>query len=262
MEQQINTIEHNHQHSHEEEHSCGCGSGGCGSHGGNGEKSELPIKFQILRAGDKVVEFGSGTGNDCFAVSQIIGTEGSVIGIDFSEENINIARNFQDQLKISNVEFKSGKIENAPLPNDYADILYCNSAFNLHEDKQKIADEMYRVCNHNGLSCVTDFIIFHDIPEGLRKDAANYADSIAGAESPEKFMEYFRKTGFGNVDIIEINKVHLPDDLFEKHLNAEQIKNYKDIESDQGIFKVTLIAEKPTTCAPETCCGNHEKHMN
>ncbi|NOX46947.1 MAG: methyltransferase domain-containing protein [Chlorobi bacterium] len=260
MEQQIKTMEH--EHAYQEEHSCGCGSGGCGSHGGNGGHSDLPIKFQILRAGDKVVELGSGTGNDCFAVSQIVGTEGNVVGVDTSEENISIARNFQDQLKISNVEFKSGKLENVPLPNDYADILYCNTAFNLYNDKQKIADEMYRVSNHNGLSCVTDFIVFHDIPEGLRKDAAKFADSISGAESPEKFMGYFRKTGFGNVDIIEINKVQFPDGVFEKHLDDEQIRQYNDVESDKGIFKVTLIAEKPTTCAPETCCCNHEKHLN
>ncbi|RLD58518.1 MAG: hypothetical protein DRJ05_07905 [Bacteroidetes bacterium] len=251
---------HEHNHTHGQEHSCGCGSGGCGSHGDNDGYSQvekLPIKFQILRPGDKVVEFGSGIGNDCFAVSEIVGTEGKVTGIDLSEDKIQQARNFQDQLKISNVEFKAEKLENVSLPKDYADILYCNNTFNLQYDKQKLADEMYRVCNHNGLSCVTDFIVFHDIPGGLRKDAAEYADSIAGAEDPEKFMEYFRKTGFGNVDIIEINKVHLPDDLFEKHLNAEQIKNYKDIESDQGIFAVTLLAEKPTSCDPGTCGCNH-----
>lgn len=260
MENQIKTVENSHTEA--AEHSCGCGSGGCGSHTENGHNahSNLPIKFQILRPGDKVVEFGSGTGNDCFAVGQIIGEKGKVVGIELSDKDINIAHNFQKQLNINNVEFKVWNKVEVPLPSDYADIIYSTDDFNLYEDKQKIADEMYRVCDHNGLSCVNDYIVFNEVPDGLTKDSAKLAPSIAGAGSPENLISYFKKTGFSNVDIVEINKVQLPEELLNKYLNAAQIEKYKDIESDQGIFKATLIAEKPTECAPETCCCNHDKH--
>jgi hypothetical protein len=75
-------------------------------------------------------------------------------------------------------------------------------------------------------------------------------------------MNYFRKTGFQNVEIVEMKKVHLPQDVFEKHLSAEEVEKYKDVKSDLGIFNVTLVAEKPSTCSPDTCCCNPDKHKN
>jgi hypothetical protein len=75
-------------------------------------------------------------------------------------------------------------------------------------------------------------------------------------------MNYFRKTGFNSGGIVEVNKVKLPDDLLEKYLTAEMIKKYNDIDSDDGIFSVTLVVEKPETCSAETCCGNPDKHKN
>jgi len=266
MEENTKTIEQANEHEQNEHHACGCGSGGCGSHSndhnsGQGQM-EMPIRFQIIRQGDRVVEFGSGTGNDCFAVSQLIGEQGKVVGIDISAENIQVARDYTDQMKVNNVEFREGNIAEAPLPNEYANIVYSNCVFNLQSDKQKVADEMYRVAGHNGLVCISDFVTFHDIPDCLREDAAKLAGCIKGAENIEAFQEYFKKTGFEKVEIAEINKVHLPDDMFEKHLSAEQTEKYKSVESDEGIFNVTLIAEKPSTCAPETCCCNSEKHQN
>ncbi|MCB2221632.1 MAG: methyltransferase domain-containing protein [Bacteroidetes bacterium] len=252
--------QHQHDHSYGEQSSCGCGSGGCGSH--SHSQADLPIRFQILREGDRVVEFGSGTGNDTLAAAQMVGANGKIVGIDMSEKNIQTARDYADQLRINNVEFRHGNIEEAPLPKEYADIVFANCVFNLHKDKQKVADEIYRVAHHNGLVCITDFVIMHDIPEGLRLEGAQLAGCIGGAEKINDFMDYFRRTGFDHVEIVEMKKVHLPNDIFEKYLSAEEVNEYKDVQSEKGIFSVTLIGEKPSTCSPETCCCNPDKHKN
>ncbi len=248
----------------QDEHSgCGCGSGGCGSHSGQGHNhADLPIRFQILREGDRVVEFGSGTGNDVLAAAQVVGEKGKVVGIDISEKNIETACSYSEQFKFNNVEFRKGNVEEVPLPKEYADIVLANCVFNLQSDKQKVADEMYRICDHNALTCVSDFVVIHDIPDGLRKDGAELAGCIGGAEKIDTFMNYFRKTGFQNVEIVEMKKVHLPMDIFEKHLSADEVTKYKDVNSDRGIFSVTLIGEKPATCSAETCCGNPDKHQD
>ncbi len=262
MEENVKAIEEQKQQA---EHSaCGCGSGGCGSHSGGAQQSRenLPIRFQILREGDRVVEFGSGTGNDVLAASQVVGPTGKVVGIDLSDKNIQVARDYSDQLKVNNVEFRKGDVSDVPLAKEYADIAFANCVFNLQGDKQKMADEMYRITDHNGLACVTDFVTIHEVPEGLKKDGAELAGCIGGAENIETFMNYFRKTGFQNVEIVEMKKVHLPQDVFEKHLSTEEVENYKDVKSDKGIFSVTLIGEKPTSCSPETCCCNPDKHQN
>ncbi len=263
MEVEVKTIENTDKVKNS---ACGCGSGGCGSHSDSHEHSEinpdLPSRFQLLQEGDRVVEFGSGTGNDCISAASVVGPKGKVIGIDLSEQNINTARGIVDSMKISNVEFRQGDINAAPVPSEFADVIYSSCVFNLQADKQKVADEMYRVCNHNGYVCVSDFVIINDIPDELRKEASAIAGCIAGAEKVDQFMEYFRKTGFAQGGVVEVNKVKLPDELLQKYLSDEMIKNYSDINSDDGIFSVVLVVEKPETCEAETCCHNADKHKN
>ncbi len=245
---------------------CGCGSGGCGCHSGSHSHSEtdpnLPSRFQLLQEGDRVVEFGSGLGNDCISAATVVGPTGKVIGVDISEENINTSRGAMDSLRLSNVEFRLGDIENVPVPTEYANVIYASCVFNLQTNKQKVADEMYRVCDHNGYVCVSDFVIINDIPDELRKEASIIAGCIAGAEKADVFMNYFQKTGFTQGGIVEVNKVELPQDLLEKYLDADMIKKYNDINSDEGIFSVVLVVEKPETCQAETCCHNADKHKN
>lgn len=268
MEENVNTIEQQHQHNSNETASndaCGCGSG-CGCHSeGQGHahgQTELPIRFQILRKGDKVVELGSGTGNDVLAAAQMIGAEGKVVGIDLKEGNINTSREYAGQLKMNNVEFQQGPMEDLPLENEFANIVFSNCDFNLSKDKQKVADEMYRVVDHNGLACVTDFVSLHDVPQGLREDGSELVSSIAGAENINTFIGYFQKTGFQHVEVVEMKKVHLPQDIFEKYLSADEVEQYKDVKSEKGLFSVTLIGEKPSTCSADTCCCNPDKHQN
>ena len=120
MGENVKTIEQNKK---KVEHSaCGCGSGGCGSHRTNSAQGQmdLPVRFQILREGDRVVEFGSGTGNDTLAAAQLVGSTGKVVGIDISEKNIKTARDYSDQLRVNNVEFRQGDVSEVPLAKEYA----------------------------------------------------------------------------------------------------------------------------------------------
>ena len=224
--------------------------------------TELPGRFQFLEIGDRVVEFGSGTGSDCITVAKVVGLNGKVIGIDLSDKNINEARQKSDSMKLNNVEFRLGNIEAAPVPDEFANVVYSTCVFNLQTNKQKVADEIYRVCEHNGYACVSDFVIINEIPDDLRSEASEIAGCISGAENVEIFMNYFRKTGFTAGGIVEVNKVQLPQELLEKYLDAEMINNYNDIDSDYGIFNVVLVVEKPETCNAETCCHNADKHKN
>jgi arsenite methyltransferase len=263
MQVEISTIENTEKVTNS---ACGCGSGGCGCHSGSQDQSgmnmELPERFELIKIGDRVVEFGSGNGNDCISAAVAVGPTGKVIGIEISEQNIRNSYALLDKTNLNNVEFRPGNIEMAPVPDEYADVIYSSCVFNLQTNKQKVADEMYRVCKHNGFVCVTDFVILNDIPEGLRKEASAIAGCIEGAEKAEVFMSYFKKTGFTQGGIVEVNKVKLPDELLIKYLDAEGITKYNDINSDDGIFSVVLVVEKPETCSAETCCHNADKHRN
>jgi ubiquinone/menaquinone biosynthesis C-methylase UbiE len=263
MESGIKTIEPKETTSNS---ACGCGSGGCGSHSGqkheHAHHSDVPEKFQLLQEGDRVVDLGSGTGMDCLTISQLVGPTGKVIGIDSSAKNISTSRETLDKFKISNVEFREGFIDNLPLPHEYANVVYASCVFNLQADKQKTADEMYRIVDHGGYVCVSDFVVINDIPEGLKQEASALAGCIGGAEKVKDFMDYFKKTGFEKGGIVEVDKVQLPQDMLEKYLSTEEVALYNDIDSDYGIFSIVLVVEKPETCASDTCCHNPEKHKN
>ena len=123
---------------------CACGSGGCGCHshtqGQQIEGKDIPERFQLLQEGDRVVDLGSGLGIDSFAMAQLIGPKGKVVGIDLSEANIKTAREYLDSSRISNVEFRQGDIASIPLPHEFADVIYASCVFNLQSNKQKVAD--------------------------------------------------------------------------------------------------------------------------
>lgn len=245
--------------------SCGCGSGGCGSHHHSDYQSDIDIEaqgsFQLLQEGDRVLDLGCGTGTDSLEIARIIGLKGKVIGIDHSDENIRIARERTDKTDISNVEFRLGSIDNIPVANECADVVFVNCVFNLQADRQKVADEIYRVCDHNGYVCVSDFVVLRDIPDSLRTEAAELMGCIGGAENVKTFMSYFQKTGFTQGGIVEVNKVKLPEEMLSRHLNPGMVKSYQDIDSDDGIFKVVLVVEKPESCSPDTCCCNPQKSV-
>ena len=245
---------------------CACGSGGCSCHSySQGEKTaekDIPERFQLLLEGDRVVDLGSGLGLDSLTIARLVGSTGNVIGIDLSEANIKTAREYFDSSGKSNVEFRQGNIEAIPLLNESADVIYASCVFNLQGNKQKVADEMYRVCDHNGYVCVSDYVIINDIPEGLREEAATLAGCILGAEKVSVFMNYFLKTGFAKGRIVEVEKVKLPVAMLEKHLSPAMVRKYNDVESDEGIFSVVLLVEKPESCSPESCCCNPDKHKN
>lgn len=240
-------------------HACGCGSGGCGSHG---QQDEGLGSFELMQEGDRVVDLGCGLGIDSINMGKIVGPTGKVTGIDHSPENLKKALENKEKYDAANVDFVQGSIDAIPLPNECADVIYANCVFNLQVNRQKVADEMYRVCDHNGFVCVSDYVLINEIPDGLRQEAGDLMGCIAGAEDVKKFMSYFQKTGFSKGGIVEVNKVRLPDDMLEKYLSPAMVKSYNDAESDDGIFQVVLVVEKPETCASETCCCNPDKHKN
>lgn len=245
---------------------CGCGSGGCGCHSSANvegvDLTGLPDRFQLVAPGDRVVDLGSGTGQDCLDMSRLVGPTGKVTGIEYSEENLNTSLRNLDASGIVNVEFRKGDLTDIPLPDEYADVIYASCVFSLQLNRQKAADEMYRVAKHNGYVCVSDFVVLEPVPEALRKEASAFAGCMGAAEQVNDFMNYFKKTGFEKGGIVEVNKVKLPDEILEKYLDAEMIRKYNDINSDEGIFSVVLVVEKPATCNAETCCHNPEKHKN
>ena len=76
-----------------------------------------PSKY--LREDETVLDLGSGTGKICFIAAQIVGPGGKVIGIDMTDEMLNVARSsaptVAERIGYSNVEFRKGRIQDLAL---------------------------------------------------------------------------------------------------------------------------------------------------
>jgi arsenite methyltransferase len=215
----------------------------------------LPTQFARIKPGDTVIDLGSGAGNDCFVARAETGPAGKVIGIDFTPEMINKARENAERLGFNNVEFRTGDIERIPVTANVADVVVSNCVLNLVPDKKQVFCEIFRVLKNGGHFSISDVVLFGELPEQLRKDAEMYAGCVAGAIQRDEYLEFIRKTGFVNLQIQKEKAIVIPDDILVNYLNPDQLTAFRNGET--GIFSITVYAEKPVvtscSCEPGTC---------
>jgi ubiquinone/menaquinone biosynthesis C-methylase UbiE len=74
---------------------------------------------RYVREGETVVDLGSGTGKICFIAAQIVGLKGKVIGVDMTDEMLEVARRnapiVADRVGYANVKFRKGRIQDLAL---------------------------------------------------------------------------------------------------------------------------------------------------
>ena len=213
----------------------------------------LPTQFAKIKAGDTVIDLGSGAGNDCFVARAETGENGKVIGIDFTPEMIKQARKNADELGFNNVEFREGDIEDIPVAANVADVVVSNCVLNLVPNKAAVFNEIFRVIKPGGHFSISDVVLVGDLPEALRIDAEMYAGCVSGAIQKQDYLNLITSSGFKNVIIQKEKPIIIPDDILVKYLNAEELSNFK--QGNTGIFSVTVYAEKPAAaCCPPGCC--------
>lgn len=219
----------------------------------------LPTEFANIKAGDLVIDLGSGAGNDAFVARSVTGDTGKVIGIDFTEKMIEKARLNAEKLGFHNVEFRYGDIEKLPVSNSVADVVVSNCVMNLVPDKTKAFNETYRVLKPGGHFSISDIVLVGELPDGLRKNAEMYAGCISGAIQKKEYLQIVKDAGFVNLTIQKEKKIILPDEILSAYLNEEEMTQVK--QGDLGIFSITVYAEKPIETAESkkaakaACCG-------
>lgn len=219
----------------------------------------LPTEFANIKAGDLVIDLGSGAGNDAFVARSVTGATGKVIGVDFTEKMIEKARLNAEKLGFHNVEFRYGDIEKLPVSNSVADVVVSNCVMNLVPDKAKAFNETYRVLKAGGHFSISDIVLVGELPEGLRKNAEMYAGCISGAIQKKEYLQIVEDAGFVNLSIQKEKKIILPDEILSAYLNEDEMAQVR--QGDLGIFSITVSAEKPTETADSkkaakaACCG-------
>ncbi len=202
----------------------------------------IPTDYAGIKKGDSVLDLGSGAGNDCFVARALVGDEGYVTGLDFTEEMVEKARQNTLKLGFDNVEFVYGDIEEMPLQSNAFDVVISNCVLNLVPDKQKAFSEISRVLKAGGHFCVSDVVVKGVMPEKLRKDAEMYAGCVSGALQLDDYINHIENAGFKDIEVHKMRRIDLPRELLAGYMDESDIEDF--FGENHGIFSITVTAIK------------------
>lgn len=202
----------------------------------------IPTEVAAIKAGDTVLDLGSGAGNDAFVARVLVGDSGKVIGLDMTEAMIEKARLNADKLGASNVEFRLGDIEAMPVDDNSVDVVISNCVLNLVPDKVKAFKEMHRVIKPGGHFSVSDIVLTRPLPAGLQHDAEMYAGCVAGAIDKSEYLKLIQDAGFKRIDVKIEKFIELPTEVLEKYLSKEEIASFS--AGGSPIASITVYGEK------------------
>src|SRR5919107_392372 len=105
-----------------------------------------------LHEGETVLDLGSGAGADVLISARRVGAGGRAIGLDMTDEMLELARRNAADAGVQNVEFVKGHIEDVPLPDASVDVVISNCVINFSGDKPRVLREAARVLRPGGAS--------------------------------------------------------------------------------------------------------------
>jgi SAM-dependent methyltransferase len=189
------------------------GSLGCG----------VPTAVAHLAHGETVLDLGSGAGADVLISARRVGPSGRAIGLDMTDEMLELARRNAEQAGLSNVEFRNGYIEDIPLPEASVDVVISNCVLNLSGDKPRVLREAARVLRPGGRLAISDVVADPDMDGATRADMQQWTGCIAGALTREGFEAALSAAGLVEIEIEETHRVH-------EHAAAAVIRAAKPLE--------------------------------
>jgi arsenite methyltransferase len=168
----------------------------------------VPTAVADLHPGETVLDLGSGAGADVLISARRVGATGRVIGLDMTDEMLELARRNAADAGADNVEFVKGYIEDLPLPDGSVDVVISNCVINLSADKPRVIREAARVLRPGGRFAVSDVIADPDMDAATREDMEAWTGCIAGALTRAAFEQALDDAGLVHVEIRETHRVH------------------------------------------------------
>jgi arsenite methyltransferase len=168
----------------------------------------VPTAVAELHEGETVLDLGSGAGADVLISARRVGPSGRAIGIDMTDEMLDLARRTAREAGVENVEFLKGYLEELPLPDSSVDVVISNCVINLSADKPQVLAEAARVLKPGGRLAVSDVIADPDMDEATKADMQAWTGCIAGALTETEFRAALTAAGLADQEFRETHRVH------------------------------------------------------
>ncbi len=199
--------------------------------------------------GARILDLGSGSGCDVYALSGLVGETGHVVGVDMTDAQLDVARAHKDYhaqafgYATSNVEFHKGyieKLDELPLEKGSFDIIVSNCVLNLATDKQAVLRGVYDLLKPGGEMYFSDVYADRRMPQELVEDEVLYGECLSGALYWKDFLSISAKVGFTDVRMAE----HRPLTIENPKLEAK----VSPINFASAIYRLFKLPELDAGC--------------
>ncbi|XP_059254449.1 arsenite methyltransferase isoform X2 [Mustela nigripes] len=172
-----------------------------------------------------ILDLGSGSGRDCYVLSQLVGERGHITGIDMTESQVEVAKKYIEYhmekygFQTPNVTFLHGYIENLEetgIKNESYDIVISNCVINLVPNKQSVLQEAYRVLKHGGELYFSDVYANLELPEEIRTHRILWGECLGGALYWKDLAILAQKIGFCTPRLVTANLVTVQNTELER----------------------------------------------
>jgi 2-polyprenyl-3-methyl-5-hydroxy-6-metoxy-1,4-benzoquinol methylase len=232
-----------------------------------------PTALAELKAGETVLDLGSGGGIDVLLSARRVGPTGVTYGVDMTDEMLALAQENKRKSGLTNVHFLKGDIEHIPLPANSVDVIISNCVINLAADKDRVLAEAFRVLKPGGRFAVSDVIVRGEVPPAIRRNMELWIGCVAGALSDHDYLDKLARAGFADA-AIEVTRVYGVDDAQEflaaQGAELQQLAAQVDGKFASGFIRASkpasaaaqapgqAAAEPASGCTPR-CCGGAER---
>lgn len=193
--------------------------------------------------GMKILDLGSGSGRDVYIASQLVGANGSVVGIDMTDEQLALANEYKnyhsEKFGFSNVEFIKGNIDELDrlgLEKGSFDIIISNCVINLCMNKEKVLKDCFDLLKTGGEMFFSDVYCDRRIPKHLQEDKTLYGECLSGALYFNDFIDISKHVGF--LDPREVD--HAPITIQNPELE-KKVDGYRFSSITYRLFKLEAL---------------------
>jgi len=166
-----------------------------------------PIAVAELQPGETVLDLGSGGGIDVLLSARRVGPGGRAIGVDMTDEMLELSRRNAADAGLANATFVKGTIEELPLADASVDVVISNCVINLAADKSAVLAEIARVLRPGGRIGISDVVAEDALSPAERATRGSYAGCIAGALSFSEYRAGLAAAGMVDIEVVPTHAV-------------------------------------------------------
>lgn len=200
-----------------------------------------------LLEGCRILDLGSGSGRDVYALAQLVGPKGLVVGVDMTSEQLEISERHRayhiEQFGYDNVRFLHGyieKLDELDLEPGSFDVIVSNCVVNLSPDKEAVLRGVHRLLKDGGEFYFSDVYADRRVSAAVRNDPVLYGECLGGALYWNDFLRISQANGFMDSRLVEDRPLEITDPQL-----ASKVGSLRFFSATYRLFK---LAGLETAC--------------